>query len=387
MTAKNTQHPAPLINPTATATLALLCLILLTACNNQGRVVTTTYGTLPDGTNAQLYTLTNNNGLTAQLTDLGATLVALKTPDRDGNLADITVGYDTLDGWVNDRSYMGATVGRYGNRIANAQFNLDEKTYTLAANNGPHHLHGGAVGFNKKLWSAQTFETDNAAGARFIYVSPDGEEGYPGKLTCVVTYTLDDNDNLRIDFEAMTDAPTVVNLVHHTYWNLTGDPSNSILDHRLRLLADGFTPTDPTGIPNNGIQPVDGTPFDFTNATPIGQRINGDHPQLINGKGYDHSWAVNGKPGKLRTAAVVTEPTTGRVMTIQTDQPAIQFYTGNYMDGTSIGKDGTPHDHRTGFCLETQLFPDSPNQPELSSALLMPGQTYTHTMEHTFTTQ
>lgn len=369
--------------------LALLtfALCLSCACTPKGRLMTAEYGTLPDGTTATLFTLTNTQGTTATLTDFGATLVSLKTADRDGNLADIAVGYDTLEGWVNDGSYMGASVGRYGNRIANGKFKIDDTTYTLATNNGPHHLHGGNVGFNKKRWTAQTIEQNNAAGVRFIYVSPDGEEGYPGTLTSVVTYLLNDDNELVVDFVASTDKPTMVNLVHHTYWNLTGDHSKTILDHKLAINADGYTPTDDKGIPNAGIQSVEGTPMDFRSATVIGERINNDDVQLKNGKGYDHSWAINGQAGTVRPAAVAYDPSTGRVMVIETDQPAIQFYTGNYMDGSSLGKGGVPHNLRTGFCLETQVFPDSPNQPELSNALLTPGQTYTHRMIHRFSTQ
>lgn len=370
--------------------LLVLAAALCTACTNQGTPVSNapeTYGTLPDGQTANLYTLTNANGLTATLTDFGATLVSLKTPDRDGNLADITIGYDTLDGWVKDGSYMGATVGRYGNRIAWGKFTLDDTEYTLAQNNGGNHLHGGDVGFNKRLWQAQRIEAIDGEGVQFTYVSSDGEEGYPGELTSVVTYLLNNSDELVITFEATTTAPTVINLVHHTYWNLTGDPSKTILDHKLLLLADGYVPTDETGIPSVGIQPVEGTPFDFRSAAAIGERINGDHKQLINGKGYDHSWAVNGEAGTLRMAAVAYDPGSGRIMQIKTDQPAIQFYTGNYMDGSSTGKGGVPHKHRTGFCLETQVFPDSPNQPELSSAVLRPGETYKHTMVHVFATK
>ena len=368
-------------------TALVLFAALSAACTNQGEPVSNTYGTLPDGNTATLYTLTNANGLTATLTDFGATLVSMQTPDRDGNLADITIGYDTLDGWVNDGSYMGATVGRYGNRIANGTFTLDDTEYTLATNNGPNHLHGGVVGFNKKLWQGQMIDAEDGDGVQFTYVSPDGEEGYPGQLTTTVTYLLSDNDELIIQFTATTTAPTIVNLVNHTYWNLTGDPSNTILDHKLMLLADGYVPTDATGIPNNGIQPVENTPFDFRSATAIGKRIEGGHEQLINGKGYDHSWAINGEPNTHRMAAVAYDPKSGRVMQIKTDQPAIQFYTGNYMDGSSTGKGGVEHNYRTGFCLETQIFPDSPNRPELSNAVLKPGEVYTHTMVHVFKTK
>ena len=368
--------------------LLLLTLIatLCTACTNRGPSVNT-YGKLPDGQTANLYTLTNANGLTATLTDFGAILVSMQTPDRDGNLADIAIGYDTLDGWVNDGSYIGASVGRYGNRIANGKFTLDDTEYTLATNNDPNHLHGGNVGFNKKRWQAKPFTKEEGSGVFFTYTSPDGEEGYPGELTSTVMYFLSHDNELHVSFKATTTAPTVINLVHHTYWNLTGDPSKTILDHKLMLLADGYIPTDAGGIPNAGIQPVADTPFDFRSATAIGERIDGDHEQLINGKGYDHSWAVNGESDELRMAAVAYDPASGRIMQIKTDQPAIQFYTGNYMDGSSTGKGGVPHKHRTGFCLETQVFPDSPNQPELSNAVLRPGETYTHTMVHVFKTK
>ncbi len=367
--------------------LAVLALLCFTACTQTGVVVTTDYGTLADGQTARLYTLRNKQGTVARVTDFGATLVSLETKDRDGKLADITIGYDTLDGWVKDGSYMGASVGRYGNRIANGKFTLDGNTYTLATNNDPHHLHGGTIGFNKKVWSAESFEQDNGSGVTFTYLSPDGEEGYPGQLNTTVTYLLNDNNELIVKFAATTNKPTVVNLVHHTYWNLTGDPRQSILDHMLQLNADGYAPTDDKGIPLAGIQPVNDTPMDFSRPRRIGDRINNDDTQLKNGIGYDHSWAVNGKPGMLRLAAEAFDPGTGRVMQIETDQPAIQFYTGNYMDGSSIGKGGVPHNHRTGFCLETQVFPDSPNQPTLSNAVLRPGQTYTHTMVHRFSTR
>ena len=380
-------NPTQLLALLSRTVIACLAVILLAACTYKGNTVTRDYGQLPDGQTATLYTLKNTNGLTATLTDFGATLVSLKTPDRDGNFADITLGYDTLDGWVNDGNYMGATVGRYGNRIAKGKFTLDGTEYTLATNNGENHLHGGNVGFNKKLWATQRIHAIDGEGVRFTCVSPDGEEGYPGELTSTVTYLLNNSDELTITFEATTTKPTVVNLVHHTYWNLTGDPSKSILDHKLMLLADGYTPIDETSIPNNGIQPVEGTPFDFRSATTIGQRIGYNHEQLTNGKGYDHSWAINGEPGTLRMAAVAYDPASGRIMQIQTDQPAIQFYSGNFMDGSSTGKGGVPHNFRTGFCLETQVFPDSPNQPELSNAVLRPGETYTHTMVYRFRTK
>ncbi len=364
--------------------LAALVLFTFTACSNTGRVVTTDYGTLEDGRTAHLFTLKNKQGTVARLTDFGATLVSLETADRDGKTADITIGYDTLEGWVNDGSYMGVTAGRYGNRIAKGKFTLDGKTFTLATNNDPNHLHGGNEGFGKKLWSAEPIEKEEGSGVVFTYVSPDGEEGYPGELTSKVTYFLDNKNQLYVIFEAETTKPTVINLVHHTYWNLTGDARQTILDHELRLNADGYVPTDATGIPNAGIQPVEGTPMDFRKHRRIGDRINNDHVQLKNGLGYDHCWAVNGEPGTMRLAAELYDPESGRWMQIETDQPGIQFYTGNYMDGSVTGKGGVKQNHRTGLCLETQVHPDSPNQPELSNAVLRPGQTYKHTMVHRF---
>lgn len=371
----------------------LLTALLTTGCQSSGTprsgqptMTASPYGTLPDGRTAHTYTLTNANGLTAVLTDFGATLVSLHTPDRDGNMADITLGYDTLDGWVNDGAFMGATAGRYANRIAGGSFSIDGNDYQLATNNGDNHLHGGDVGFNKRLWRAAPFTKDGASGVVFTYTSPDDEEGYPGELTCTVTYALTDDNELYIDFHATTTQATPVNLVHHTYWNLSGDVRNTILDHRLILHAQRYCPTDAGGIPDQGLVAVEGTPFDFREAHAIGARIGGDHTQLVHGKGYDQSWAVDGGPGTLRLAAELGDPATGRVMHIWTDQPAIQFYTGNYLDGAE-GKGGQPMTHRTGLCLETQVFPDSPNQPELSNGILRPGEVYRHRMVHKFSVQ
>lgn len=390
--------------PLARLLSAIALAALAVGCQSQraaAPVSTAAYGTLADGRAAHTYTLTNAGGMTAVLTDFGATLVSLTAPDRDGNLADITLGYDTLDGWVNDGSYMGATAGRYANRIAGGSFSIDGNDYQLATNNGDHHLHGGDVGFNKRLWHATPFNKPGMSGVMFTYTSPDGEEGYPGELKCAVTYALTDDNELHIDFKATTTQATAVNLVHHTYWNLTGDVSNTILDHRLTLHAAYYCPTDAGGIPSGsppitatgntgpippGLAPVTGTPFDFLTPHAIGGRIDADHPQLANGKGYDHSWAVNGEAGTLRRAAELYDPATGRVMEVWTDQPAIQFYTGNYLDGVE-GKGGRPMNHRTGLCLETQAFPDSPNQPGLSSGILRPGETYRHTMVHRFGTR
>ncbi|MFI4859871.1 MAG: aldose epimerase family protein [Phycisphaerales bacterium JB063] len=347
------------------------------------RLSTSHYGRLADGRDANTYTLTNAQGLSAVLCDFGATLLALHAPDRTGRLADITLGYDTLDRWASGDSYFGATAGRYGNRIRHARFTLEGKTYTLAQNNGEHHLHGGDIGFNKRLWHAETAEKQGESCVRFTYTSPDGEEGYPGKLTCSVAYTLNDDNELRIDFEATTTRATPINLVHHTYWNLTGDADQTVLDHELTLPAERYCPIDPGGIPNDGLAPVEGTPFDFRQPRAIGARIHDPHEQLVNGKGYDHSWEVPSDVGTLRLAAQLYEPGTGRTLEVHTDQPAIQFYSGNFLDGEA-GKAGTPMKHRTGLCLETQVFPDSPNQPELSNAILRPGERYRHAMVHKF---
>jgi len=360
--------------------LCIIVLSLLTGCYPKRTVMQQNYGTLTDGRTAHLYTLTNANGVKATLTDYGAILVSLETPDRDGKLADITLGYDSLEGWLSNTSYFGSTVGRYGNRIAKGKFTLDGKTYTLATNNNENHLHGGIKGFDKVLWDAKLIERRGAAGVEFTYTSPDGEEGYPGNLKASVTYTLTDKNELRVEFDAVTDKPTVVNLVHHSYWNLTGDPSNTILDHELMLAADHFLPVDEGLIPTGELRPVKGTPFDFTQPTKIGARVNADNQQLKYGGGYDHCWVFRNQTGKVAPGATLYDPSTGRAMDILTDQPGVQFYCGNFLDGNVKGKGGVEYQFRTGLCLETQHYPDSPNKPKFPSAVLRPGETYHHTM-------
>jgi len=346
------------------------------------------YGALPDGRKAELYTLTNANGLKATLTNYGAILVSMEVPDRDGKLADVTHGYDTLEGWLSNTSYFGSTVGRYGNRIAKGQFALDGKTYSLAKNNnGENALHGGIKGFDKVLWDAKPVKQSGAVGVEFSYTSPDGEEGYPGNLKNTVTYWLTDKNELRIEFKATTDKPTIVNLCHHSYWNLTGDPKNTILDHELMLAADRFLPVDKGLIPTGERRPVEGTPFDFTKLTKIGARINAEDEQLKLGNGYDHCWVLRSKTGDVALAATLYDPSSGRAMDLSTDQPGIQFYCGNFLDGSAAGKGGTKYAFRTALCLETQRFPDSPNKPDFPSAVLRPGETYRHTMVHRFYTR
>jgi len=335
------------------------------------------YGKLPDGREAHLYTLTNAKGMRVRLTDYGAILVGVEAPDRQGRLTDVTLGCDDLPGWLKNGGYFGATVGRYANRIAKARFTLDGTTYTLAANNGPNHLHGGRKGFNRVLWRAESVREAGAVGVRMTYLSKDGEEGYPGNLNVEVLYRLTNDNEVDITFIATTDAPTIVNLAHHSYWNLAGPAAGDVLGHELTIFADSYTPVDPQLIPTGRIAAVRGTPFDFTKPARIGARI-----AEVKG-GYDHNYVLRGEAGKVRLAARVYEPGSGRVMDIHTDQPGVQFYSGNFLGGGK-GKGGLAYGKHYGFCLETQLYPDSPNQPGFPSPVLRPGQTYRHRMIHKF---
>jgi aldose 1-epimerase len=332
------------------------------------------FGQTPEGEAVELYTLTGPDGLEARIASFGATLVSLKAPDRAGRLANIVLGFDSLAPYLAGVPYFGAVVGRYGNRLANARFTLDGKTYPLAANNGPNNLHGGLRGFDKRVWSAQAIVESGGAAVKFTYVSADGEEGFPGELTAQVTYSLRPGA-LAISYEATTTGPTVVNLTNHAYFNLSGDLTAPILDHRVMIAADRFTPVDANQIPIGEIRAVKDTPFDFTTATAIGTRIDQDDEQLGYGRGYDHNWVLNAGGGAVATAAIVEDPASGRVLEVQTSEPGVQFYTGNFLDGRPAGE-GTVYAHRTGFCLETQHFPDSPNQPGFPSTVLRPGETY-----------
>jgi aldose 1-epimerase len=327
-------------------------------------------------TNVQIYTLTNVQGIEARIMTYGATLVSLKTPDRAGNLNNIILGFDTLDPYVAGVPYFGATVGRYANRIADGRFVLDGKSYQLPQNNGPNSLHGGKRGFDKRVWKAQSIETAAGPSLQLTYVSAAGEEGYPGELTAHVTYRLGNDDTLSIDYEATTTAPTPVNLANHAYFNLTGDPERTILDQILQINADRFTPVNATLIPTGELRAVAETPFDFRTPHSIGSRINTKDEQLRLGGGYDHNWALNSNgTGSMRLAAVLADPKSGRSVEISTTQPGLQFYSGNFLDGKAAGA-GTVFKYRTGLCLETQHFPDSPNQPSFPSSVLRPGQTY-----------
>ncbi|MEM6846148.1 MAG: aldose epimerase family protein [Bacteroidota bacterium] len=333
------------------------------------------FGTTTYAVAVELYTLTNGD-TEVEITNYGGIITSWRVPDSNGQMGDIVQGYDSVDGYNSLPGYFGATIGRYGNRIANGEFSLDGETYSLAKNNGPNHLHGGLIGFNDVVWQADTATSEDGPQLILQYTSPDGEEGYPGTLETKVTYTLQADNTLRIDYEATTDKPTVVNLTNHSFFNLSGDPSTPILDHQLMLNADRYVPVNQTLIPLGSLDSVKGTPFDFTEATAVGERIDADHPQITNGLGYDHCWVLNGPEGELSLAATVLDPKSKRFMEVFTTEPGIQFYSGNFLDGSAIGKDGTSYDYRTALCLETEHFPDSPNQPDFPSVVLRPGENY-----------
>jgi aldose 1-epimerase len=354
------------IAPAALA-LALACFAQAPKKGNSA-VTRSSFGKLPDGTAVDLYTVSNGKGMQARIMTYGAAVVSLTAPDKAGKYADVVHGMDNIEGYLKGVPYFGAIVGRYGNRIGKGQFQLDGKTYTLAKNNGDNALHGGLKGFDKQVWKAR--ETGN--GVEFTLVSKDGDEGYPGTLTAHVTYTVTDNNELRIEYSATTDKPTVLNLTNHSYWNLSGE--GDILQHQVMLNADRFTPVDKGLIPTGELRPVKGTPMDFSKATAIGARIDQKDEQLGFGGGYDHNWVLNGTG--MKKAAEVYDPKSGRVMEVLTEEPGLQFYTGNFLDGTIKGKGGRVYGKRSAFCMETQHYPDSPNKASFPSTVLRPGQTY-----------
>ncbi len=333
------------------------------------------FGTTPDGKAVDLYTLTNTHGVEVRVMTYGAAVVSIKTPDKKGNFADITLGFDSLAGYLGKNPYFGAVVGRYGNRIGDAKFTLDGKEYTLAKNNGPNALHGGLKGFDKVVWQAHSLQSGDEVGVALKYTSADGEEGYPGTVQVTVTYTLNDKNECKIDYRATTDKDTPINLTNHTYFNLAGEGSGSILNEVLTLNADHFTPVDSTLIPTGKIESVKGTPLDFTKPTAIGARINDHFEQLVLGGGYDHNFVIDRQGPGLVLAARAYDPTSGRVLELDTTQPGVQFYTGNFLDGVH-GRSGHVYNKRDAFCLETQHYPDSPNKPNFPSSILKPGQTY-----------
>ena len=348
-------------------------------------VMSTPFGKTSDGAAVEMFTLTNTNGVCVKAITYGAIITSLRVPDRTGQLGDVVLGFESLDGYLKGHPYFGCVVGRYGNRIAKGQFTLEGKTYTLATNNPPNHLHGGKVGFDKFVWTAEPVKGQNAV--TFARTSPDGEEGYPGNLKVRVTYTLSDKNELIVDYHAATDTATPVNLTQHSYFNLAGAGSGDILGHVMTIDADRYTPVDDTLIPTGELASVANTPFDFRKPTPIGARIDADHPQIKNGKGYDHNFVLNRKGSALQRAARVVEPKSGRTLEVSTMEPGVQFYTGNFLDGTITGKGGHVYKHRNGFCLETQHFPDSPNKPNFPSTILKPGQEYKTRTVFTFGVQ
>lgn len=334
------------------------------------------YGTLPDGGAVEQFTLKNANGVEIRAISYGAIITSIRTPDRSGAFGDIVLGYDSLGAYVNDSAYFGAVVGRFANRIAKARFTLDGRTYTLAANDGANTLHGGRRGFNKVLWLGEPFTRGDTVGVTFRYTSPDGEEGYPGTLHAAVSYGLTPSDELVIDYEATTDKATPVNISQHGYWNLHGDGKGTILDHQLTIDASRYTPVDASLIPTGALTPVAGTPFDFRTPTAIGARIDANDAQLRFGQGYDHNWVLdrNGQQGLVHAVRVV-DTTSGRTLDMTTTEPGLQFYSGNFLDGSIRGKGGQAHAHRTAIVLETQHFPDSPNHAAFPSTVLRPGET------------
>ncbi len=341
------------------------------------------FGQTPDGSAVDLFTLTNDHGVTANITNYGGILVALTTPDRHGNAGDIVLGFDTLAEYLDHNPFFGALCGRYANRIANGKFTLDGVAYKLAQNDGSNHLHGGQRGFDKVVWQATEQSDENSAMLKLTYRSPDGEEGYPGNLTVTVTYTLNNQNELRIDYTAITDKATILNLTNHSYFNLAG--SGDILNHVVTLNADCFTPVDATLIPIGELRAVEGTPMDFRQPTAVGARIEQDDEQLKLGIGYDHNWVIN-NPGNLRLAATVQESTSGRRLDVYTTQPGIQFYTGNFLTHL-VGKEDAIYDRRSALCLETQHFPDSPNQAQFPSTVLKPGEQFAETTVFKFSAE
>jgi aldose 1-epimerase len=342
------------------------------------------FGELPDGAPVSIYSLRNQKGVEARVSNYGGILVSFRAPDRSGDMTDIVLGYDHLQGYLDKTPYFGALVGRCANRVANAKFILEEKTYSLAVNNGPNSLHGGKKGFDKVIWQPTMTRIATGPALELTYFSKDGEEGYPGNLNVKAVYSLDENDTLRVDLSAMTDQTTIVNLTQHTYFNLAG--KGDVLSHRVQIEADRFTPVDANLIPTGELRLVAGTPFDFRQPTEIGARIDADNEQLKPGHGYDHNFVVNNPAGQFGRVARVTEPSTGRVLEVFSDWPGVQLYTANHLDGSICGKGGQVYQRRNGFCLEPQNFPDSPNHPNFPTVVLKPGQTYRHSVAYKLST-
>jgi aldose 1-epimerase len=366
---------------------ALAGVVLLAGCSSfksasPDNVTTQTFGKLPDGRHVHLFTLRNSKGTEARIMNYGGIIVSLKVADRNGKLGDVVLGYDNLDGYLKESPYFGAMIGRYGNRIAKGKFTLNGKNYTLAVNNGPNALHGGIKGFDKVLWNPTIIARADGPSLKLQYTSVDGEEGYPGTLNVTAVYTLTEENAIKLEYTATTDKDTVVNLTQHSYFNLAG--KGDILGHEVMMPADRFTPVDETLIPTGELKPVEGTAFDFRKPTTIGARIAQADEQLKFGNGYDHNWVFPKATGQFTTLAVVTEPTTGRMLEVLSTEPGLQFYSGNFLDGKLVGKGGWAYQFRNGFCMEPQHFPDSPNQPNFPSVVLKPGQVYKNTIMFRF---
>lgn len=367
--------------------LASITLAVSTATKGQTNVKKESFGKTAAGQSVDIYTLTNRNGVEAKITNYGGIVTELKVPDRKGQLDDVVLGFDNLNAYMRKHPHFGALIGRYGNRIAKGRFTLNGVEYKLAINNGENHLHGGLIGYDNVVWTARPIKVRNLPALELTYLSKDGEEGYPGNLSIRVVYTLTNANDLKIDYFATTDKDTVVNLTNHSYFNLAGEGNGDILKHQLLIKANRFTPTDAGSIPTGELRSVRGTPFDFLRAVEIGARINQDYEQLKFGKGYDHNYVLNGKIGTLRQVASVYEPGSGRVMEVWTTEPGMQLYTGNFLDGSLTGKRGGNYGHRSAFCLETQHYPDSPNQPKFPSTVLKKGARYRTTTIYKFSTR
>lgn len=369
------------------AVIILLGTILfLQTCqqNGENRMNKALFGKMNDGKEVFIFTITNKNGSEVKLTNYGATVVSLKVPDRTGKIENVVLGYPKLEDYIRWRHFLGAIVGRYGNRIANGKFSLNGVEYNLATNDGKNTLHGGNMGFDRVLWDVEELTDNENPALKFTYLSKDGEEGFPGNLQVIVIYTFSDNNELRIDYKLTTDKPTVINVTNHAYFNLSGDVKSDILGHELMLNADYFTVAGEGLIPTGEIAAVAGTPLDFTKPHRIGERIDDDYEQLKLGKGYDHNWILNGNEGELKHAGFVYEPVSGRKMDVYTTEPAIQFYSGNFMDGSDSGREGFAYEYRHALCLETQHYPDSPNHENFPTTVLNPGAMYKSTTIYRF---